>query len=123
MASMPRPPPVTLTITCGARRTTVARCAAAGPGRAADGGIAELGVRARRHAVRRVEQPVAPLDEHAVDGAGHGSSPLQAVDQRRGPIEVAANLGVGRFEAIPVGPGLLHLHLAQQGDERHEIGR
>ena len=52
-----------------------------------------------------------------------GSSPLQAVDQRRGPIEVAADLSVGGFEAIPVGPCLLHLRLAQQGDQRHEIGR
>ncbi len=36
----------------------------------------------RGHAVRRVEQPVTPLHEQAIDGAGHGSSPSQAVDQR-----------------------------------------
>ena len=36
---------------------------------------------------------------------------------------MAANLGVSRFKAIPVRPGLLHLRLAQQGDECDEIGR
>jgi hypothetical protein len=47
----------------------------------------------------------------------------QAVDQRRGSIEVAAYVGVSGFETIAVRPGLLDLRLALQGDKSHEIGR
>lgn len=36
---------------------------------------------------------------------------------------MATNLGVGGFESVAVRPGLLDLRLAQQGDERDEIGR
>ena len=50
-----------------------------------------------------------------------GALPNSGIGQHRRARR--RHLGVGHFEAIPVGPCLLHLRLAQQGDQRHEIGR
>ena len=82
-------------------------------------------------AVRSVEQPVAPLDEDAVDGVQrlrvglfwHGCSPSLVCDECRRAVEVAADVGVHAVNALSVGFDLCGLGTHQQAHEGVEVGR
>src|SRR5258706_50091 len=87
MAFMPRPPPVTFTMTCGTRRTTVASM----PRREG----AELRLRLRLDdAVAGVEEALAPRDQHAVDVMRFGHAALLHVARLCGAAALAWRAGL-----------------------------